>query len=147
MACRRANESTKWLLVTVVYCCSSVKAFKEPQSPENLSHSRWIISLTTDYLNFPSYYTSYGFPSIVTVMLTLQCLVSTNRSEILKGTLSGLRQFLATEIPLKLMKNTFYFTSEALFVLNIFNFLSWLFWSCNKTAWLRKKVNFKFMTS
>ena len=29
----------------------------------------------------------------------------------LKGALSGLRQFLATESPLKMMKNAFYFTS------------------------------------
>ena len=43
---------------------------------------------------------------------------------ILKGTLSGLRQFLATESPLKMMKNAFYFTSKALFVLKIFKFLS-----------------------
>ena len=42
----------------------------------------------------------------------------------LKGALSGLRQFLATESLLKMIKNTFYFTSKALFVLKIFNFLS-----------------------
>ena len=48
-----------------------------------------------------------------------------------KGALSGLRQFLAIESPLKMMKNAFtsmlspqYFTSKALFVLNIFKFLS-----------------------
>ena len=38
----------------------------------------------------------------------------------------GLRQFLATESPLKMIKNTFYFTSKAIFVLKIFKFLSWL---------------------
>ena len=42
-----------------------------------------------------------------------------------KGALSGLRQFLATECPLKIMKNVFYFTWNALFVLKIFKFLSW----------------------
>ena len=42
-----------------------------------------------------------------------------------KGALSGLRQFLATEIPLKMMKNAFYLTLEALFVLKIFKFLYW----------------------
>ena len=42
----------------------------------------------------------------------------------LKGTLSGLRQFLAIESPLKAMKNAFYFSSKALFVLKIFKFLS-----------------------
>ena len=35
----------------------------------------------------------------------------------LKGALSGLKQFMATESRLKTMKNTFYFTSKALFVL------------------------------
>ena len=41
-----------------------------------------------------------------------------------KGGLSGLRQFLATESPLRMMKNAFYLTSKALFFLKIFNFLS-----------------------
>ena len=44
--------------------------------------------------------------------------------ELFKGALSGLRQFLAAETPLKMMKNAFYFTSKALFVLKIFKFLS-----------------------
>ena len=44
-----------------------------------------------------------------------------------EGILSGLRQFLATQSPLKLMKNDFYFTLKALFVLKVFKFLSWLF--------------------
>ena len=42
----------------------------------------------------------------------------------LKGALSGLRQSLATENLLKMMKNAFYFTLKALFVLKIFKFLS-----------------------
>ena len=42
----------------------------------------------------------------------------------IKGALSGLRQFLATESPLKMMKNAFYFTLKAFFVLKIFTFLS-----------------------
>ena len=33
----------------------------------------------------------------------------------IKRTLSGMRQFLTTERPLKMMKNTFYFTSKTLF--------------------------------
>ena len=44
-----------------------------------------------------------------------------------KGALSGLKQLLATESPLKMMKNAFYFTSKALFVFKTFKFLSWLF--------------------
>ena len=42
---------------------------------------------------------------------------------ILKGLLSHLRQFLAIEIPLKMIKNAFcYFTFKNLFVLKIFIF-------------------------
>ena len=41
-----------------------------------------------------------------------------------KGALSGLRQFLAAESPLEMMKNAFYFTLKALFLLNISKFLS-----------------------
>ena len=43
---------------------------------------------------------------------------------ILKGALSGLRQYLAFEGHLKMIiKNTFYFITKALFVLKIFKFL------------------------
>ena len=45
----------------------------------------------------------------------------------LKGALSGLGQSLAIESPLKMMKNAFYSTSKALFVLKIFKFSFWLF--------------------
>ena len=45
----------------------------------------------------------------------------------LKGALSGLRQFLENETLLKMMKNAFHFTLKAIFVLEIFRFLSWLF--------------------
>ena len=41
-----------------------------------------------------------------------------------KGALSGLRQFLAIASPLKIEKNAFYFTSKALFILEIFKFSS-----------------------
>ena len=41
----------------------------------------------------------------------------------IKGALSGLRQFLATESPLKMMRNAFYFTSKALFVIKVFKSL------------------------
>ena len=43
------------------------------------------------------------------------------------GALSGMRQFLTTGSPLKMMKNAFCFTLKALFVLQIFKFLSWVF--------------------
>ena len=41
-----------------------------------------------------------------------------------KGAISGLRQVLAIETPLKMMKIAFYFTLKVLFVLKIFKFLS-----------------------
>ena len=63
---------------------------------------------------------------------------------IFKGALSSLRQLLAIESPLKMMKNVFYFTSKALFVLKIFKFLSWLFGHVAKWFDKKDKVNFKF---
>ena len=44
-----------------------------------------------------------------------------------KCTFSCLRKFLATESPLEMIKNAFYFISKALFVLNMFKLLFWLF--------------------
>ena len=41
-----------------------------------------------------------------------------------KDALSGLRQFLATESPLKMMKNAFCFTLTARFILKIFTVVS-----------------------
>ena len=52
--------------------------------------------------------------------------------------------FLATERPLKMTKNAFYFTSKALFVLKIFKFLSWLFGHVGKRLDKKDKVSFKF---
>ena len=66
------------------------------------------------------------------------------RSPFLKGALSDLRQFLAAESLLKMMKNTFYFTSKALFILKIFQFLSCLFGHVSKWLDKKDKVNFKF---
>ena len=60
-----------------------------------------------------------------------------------KGVLPGLRQFLATESPLKMMKNPFYFTLKTLFVLKIFISLSWLFGHVEKWLDCKDKVNFK----
>ena len=49
-------------------------------------------------------------------------------------------QFFATEAPLKMIKNDFYFTLKALFVLKMFNSLSWLFGHLEKTARLERKA-------
>ena len=53
----------------------------------------------------------------------------------IKGALSGLRQFLAIESILKMMKKAFYFTLKTLFVFKIFIFVL-TFWSCRKTTCL-----------
>ena len=45
---------------------------------------------------------------------------------IFKRALPRLRQFLVTESLLKMRKNAFYFVLKALFVLRIFEFLSWI---------------------
>ena len=60
----------------------------------------------------------------------------------LQRALSGLRQFLVTESPLKLIKNA-YFTLKSLFVLKIFKFLSWLFDQVEKRLDWKDEVNFK----
>ena len=65
----------------------------------------------------------------------------------IKGVLSSLRQSLATESPLKMMKNVFYFFLKALLVLKIFKFLSWLCGHVEKRLDLKNKVTFKVMTS
>ena len=63
------------------------------------------------------------------------------------GALSSLRQFLATENPLEMMKNTFYFTLKALLVLKMFTFfLEFLAMQLNGS--IRKiRLISKFMTS
>ena len=62
---------------------------------------------------------------------------------IFKSPLLGVRKFLAAESPLKLMKNVFYITLKALFVLKIFKFLSWLFGHPAKRFGKKVNVNFK----
>ena len=46
------------------------------------------------------------------------------QAKLFKGALSGLRQFFAIESPLKMIKDVFYFTSKALFVLKMFKYFS-----------------------
>ena len=58
------------------------------------------------------------FQTSVLLIRVMECILE------LKGVLSGLRQFLENESPLKMMKNAFYFTLKALIVLKLFKFLS-----------------------
>ena len=64
-----------------------------------------------------------------------------------KGALSGLRQFLAIESPLKMMKNASFFTSKAFFVLKIFKSLSWLFGNVAKQPVRKIRLISNFKTS
>ena len=64
------------------------------------------------------------------------CILFRKESRV-KDALSGLKQFLANESPLKMIKNAYYFTLKALFVLEIFTFLSSLFGHV-KNALIRK---------
>ena len=61
-------------------------------------------------------------------------------ASVIKGPFSGLKQFLVT-------KSSFYFTLKALFVLEIFKFLSLHIGQVKKQLDLKAKVDFKFMTS
>ena len=78
-------------------------------------------------------------------------LVSLNRSRVFhvnfEDALSDLRTLLATESPLKMMKNAFYFTLKALFVLKIFKFLSVLFDYVKKRLDRKIRLIAKFVTS
>ena len=56
----------------------------------------------------------------------------------------ALRQILATESPLEMMKNAFYFTSKAHFVLKIFKFMSWRFGHVAKQLDKKDRASFRF---
>ena len=60
-----------------------------------------------------------------------------------KGTLSGMRKFLATETNLKMMNKAFYFTSKALFALMLSRCLSfWLEFLVMEQNGLIRKIMF-----
>ena len=79
-------------------------------------------SFTEQELIYVSFLDSKGTLSVK--FLSIEDIKHAHADE-LKGTLKGLRQFLITESPLKMMKNAFYFTLKAPFVLKVFKFLSW----------------------
>ena len=80
--------------------------------------------------------------AIQAMVLTFRSNLINNSFLILKGPLSGLRQFLTVESHWK-TKNGFHFMLKALFVHEIFKFLPWSF--CNVENRLDKKImaNFK----
>ena len=91
------------------------------------------------------------FYSIYLIHYKNGCLVASDFfhtfTQSIKGALSGLRQFLATESPLKLMKIAFLFHLKSSFALKILKFLSWLFGHVSGRLDQKDKVNCKFLTS
>ena len=83
----------------------------------------------------------YAFIEYSTICINVYLKISLG---LIKAALSGLRRFLATESALKIMKNAFWFTSKALFVINIFKFLSSPFGHVAKLLDKKNKINFKF---
>ena len=81
--------------------------------------------------------------NLVNIQKLTKYYVHNCRQDIFKGTLSGLRYFLETESPLKIMKNAFFFTAKSHFVLEIIKFLSWLFCHVEKRLDSKAKINFK----
>ena len=63
-----------------------------------------------------------------------------------KGVFSGLGQLLSNESSLK-MKNAFYFTLKAVFVLKIFRILPWLFGDVKNAMIIKTRLILKFTTS
>ena len=80
----------------------------------------------------------------VSLFLQKQPFAKVFKIDVRKGALSGLRQFLAAESPLKWWKMLFISPKKALFALKIFKVLSWLFGHVAKRLDKKVKVNFKF---
>ena len=67
-------------------------------------------------------YSSSFFPTLQTHSRKIFCFINIFPQKLFKGALSGLRQHLEPENPLKIMKHAFYFILKALFVLRYLNF-------------------------
>ena len=70
-----------------------------------------------------------------------------SNSKSLKGLLQGLRKNLIAESPLKMMKNAFYFMLKAIFALQIFTFLPYLFDHVENGLIRKLRLISKYMTS
>ena len=97
-----------FLGISQKWCVSSTNQF--------FSRNHFCYSLKMQCLELPSRNTRVNFQLSITFCYWAKKFCF-DYSEI-KGAPSGLRQFLANENPLKMVKNTFYFTLKALFVLS-----------------------------
>ena len=93
----------------------------------------WILlNFTLCWKDLLNSYEAHWLCSILKVALELKILrmwINIHAKSFIKTwtLLSGLRQFLASESLLKMMKNVFYLTVKTFFVLKVFKFLSWRF--------------------
>ena len=96
------------------------------REPRRINFSKALIEITTapdtfiEAMTFETKYTTSSFKPWKEKLLAKM----KERITELNRALSDLIQFLATESPLKMMKNAFYFTSKACFVLEIIKSLS-----------------------
>ena len=105
---------------------------------------RKVENFSNNFLQYASKKSSKIIVSYQETSWDIAIKVLNNSLNYFKGALSGLRQFLATESPLKMMKNAFYFTSKSFFVLKAFKFLSWHFSHVAKRLDQKDNFNFKF---
>ena len=89
---------------------------------------------------------AFSCSTIINQVFTRALTASGFRCRIIsvKGTLLSLRQFFATKSPSKIMKNPFYSTLKALFVLQYLSFCLDLFVHLGKRLDKKDQVNFKF---
>ena len=130
--------------VMKIRSCLGKKAFSK--HGKSSTNTPWTNTNThqMEILSLWPYKNKNGKPLVVQAMvLTFPSNLINNSFSIHKGPFSGLKQFLTVESHWKMMKNGFHFMLKALFVHEIFTFLSWRF--CNVENRLDKKImaNFK----
>ena len=104
--------------------------FLEPPYSKSSTYTLAAISLSTQIFDERPSILKYALLRFLLVKM-----VNPNTNLVnCKGALPGLRQLLATESSLKMMKNAFYFILKALFVHKIFKTFVLIFLSRRKTA-------------
>ena len=83
---------------------------------------RWRIS--DEILSVFDHFVKLALKGLMWEILDPKIFTSLENKRYFEGALSCLRQFLVTESPLQMIKNTFYFTLKVFFVLKIFKLLS-----------------------
>ena len=123
----------KSLLLPKTFNCQLLTKNYYPLLPKNLTRYIYVNAPTLFYFHrLPSYKFCKFLASSNYIELYSKFSYSPNTGKYrpyldtfhVRSALLGLRQFLATESALKMMKNGFYFTSKAVFFLKIFKFLS-----------------------